>query len=309
MSKIFSTQLELILEQEIHTRLLPVDFMSTVKHWYFPVAEQIFLAAKKSQGTFLVSFNGAQGSGKSTITAFLRLILIHYFELNTVEVSIDDFYLTRQDRIQLASNVHALLETRGVPGTHDIQLALDTINCLQQCSGKSPCVVPQFNKACDDRKPKSEWPVVSKPVDIILFEGWCNHAPVESDQQLQHAINNLERTEDSDGIWRSYVNLQLAEYHRLLFDQAGLLIYLKVPSFERVFEWRGLQEQKLAQQVDSNSDAVMDESQLQRFIQHYERVTRSCLQKLPAQADIVLTLNDQHGIDSLRTNKVENENI
>ena len=309
MSKIFSTQLELLLQQEIQARLLPEDFMSTVKHWYFPVAEKIYVEAKKSQSTFLVSFNGAQGSGKSTITAFLRIILTSYFELNTVEVSIDDFYLTRPDRIQLANDVHALLETRGVPGTHDVKLAIDTINCLRQCSDKLPCAVPQFDKASDDRKSQSEWPVIDKPVDIILFEGWCNHAPIETDELLQHAINDLELTEDSEAIWRSYVNQQLAEYHRTMFDQAGLLIYLKVPSFEKVFEWRGLQEQKLARQDGSDKCAVMDESQLKRFIQHYERITRSCLIKLPAQADIVLYLNDQHAIESILINKGENEDV
>ncbi|MCK4709050.1 MAG: phosphoribulokinase [Gammaproteobacteria bacterium] len=296
----FSKSLKKMLQQEIQRRSLPDDFMLTVRRWYLPVAEQISQAKRKSQESLLVSFNGSQGSGKSTITAFLRLILIHHFELNTVEVSIDDFYLTRQSRLQLASDVHPLFETRGVPGTHDVKLITETFNCLQHCSPRYPCVVPQFDKASDDRKPQSEWPVIKDPVDIILFEGWCNHAPVESAQQLELAINDLERDEDSEGRWRSYSNQQLAEYHRLFFDQADMLIYLKVPSFEKVYEWRGLQEQKLAKQNKREKNAVMDERQLHRFIQHYERITRSCLKKLPASADIVLYLNGNHAIESIK---------
>ncbi len=186
---------------------------------------------------------------------------------------------------------------------------LNTFNCLQQCSALSPCSVPQFNKAIDDRKPEQDWPVINEPVEIILFEGWCNHAPVETDEQLQQPVNKLEREEDADGRWRRYANQQLAEYHRQLFDQAGLLIHLKVPSFEKVYEWRGLQEQKLSQDTNADKHAVMNEQQLQRFIQHYERITRQCLQQLPDLADIVLYLNDQHAIESIRLNNQETESV
>lgn len=305
----FSTPVKSILLQEIHSRFLPENFMLTVQHWYLPVAEQIFQTKKNTGGSFLVSFNGAQGSGKSTMTAFLRLILIHHFNLNTVEVSLDDFYLTQRDRFQLASDIHPLFKTRGVPGTHDIKLAVNTINCLQHCSQNTPCAIPRFDKASDDRMPEAEWPVIDKPVDVILFEGWCNHAPVESEQQLERAINDLERDEDREGLWRSYANLQLAQYHRQLFDQAGLLIYLKVPSFEKVYEWRGLQEQKLAGQNIQKNHALMNEHQLQRFIQHYERITRQCMEKLPDQADIVVTLNGEHAIESIQLADAEVENV
>ena len=304
-----SNALQQVLQQEIHKRSLPDNFMHTVLHWYLPVAEQIMLAKKNTQQTLLVSFNGSQGSGKSTITAFLRLILIHQFEFNTVEVSIDDFYLTHHDRQQLAKNIHPLFATRGVPGTHDIQLAVNTINCLRSCTQQSPCAVPQFDKAIDDRKPEAQWPLVNEPVDVILFEGWCNHAPLSTAAQLEQPVNDLERNEDAEGIWRSYSNRQLAEYHRLLFDRAELLIHLKAPSFEKVYEWRGLQEKKLEKDAGVDNHAVMNEQQLQRFIQHYERITRLCLQQLPELADIVLTLNDQHAIESILLKSSECENV
>jgi len=303
----FSGKVKLLLEREIQKRCLPSDFMSTVQRWYLPLAQQITKARVNEQGSLLVSFNGAQGSGKSTLTAFLKLILTHHFKLNTVEISIDDFYLTKQQRLQLAGEIHPLLETRGVPGTHDIKLAVDTINCLRRCSKNNPCRVPQFDKACDDRKSESDWPVISTPVDIILFEGWCNHAPVQTKQQLDQAVNELEQVDDHDGLWRSFVNDQLEIYHRQLFDQSDLLIYLQVPSFEKVYEWRGLQERKLSKDNNLSNQAVMNEQQLKRFIQHYERITRSCLEKLPDQADIVLILNDQHAIEQCRVRRAHLE--
>ena len=290
------------LQQEILQRNLPSDFIDTVESYYLPVAEEIS-HRKNRQGVLVVNFNGAQGSGKSTITAFLRLILIHQFKLNTVEISIDDFYHTRAKRQQLAQEIHPLFLTRGVPGTHDIELASETLDCLSHCSAENECAIPRFNKAIDDRDDRDNWPVVNEAVDIILFEGWCNHAPVLSKEQLETPINDLERDEDSEGIWRTHANEQLSMYHQRLFNQTDVLIYLQVPSFEKVFEWRGLQEQKLEKTSGAKKHAVMDDKQLRRFIQHYERITRSCLDALPASADIVLKLGADHAIESVQIGK------
>ncbi len=295
----FSDALSGRLQQEIHHRRLPDEFMQAVQRWYLPLAQA--LAERKKQGqTALISLNGAQGTGKSTLTAFLRLLLNEHFQQYTVEISIDDFYLTRAERLQLSQQLHPLLKTRGVPGTHDIALAEQTLDGLQACSADHVIDLPQFDKAQDDRKPRSQWLKINRPVDIILFEGWCNNAPVQSAEQLQQPVNELERQEDAEGIWRNYVNEQLKIYHQKLFQRADVLVFLQAPSFEKVYEWRGLQEQKLREQANANQSAVMDEQQLRRFIQHYERITRSCLEVLPGVADIVLSLGDDHQIESMK---------
>ncbi len=281
------------LQQEIKQRDLPDEFIQTVEQWYFPLAQS--LVEKKGTGSLVVSFNGSQGSGKSTLTAFLRLILIHHFGMNTVEISIDDFYLTRRQRKQLASEVHPLLITRGVPGTHDVELAVNTIRDLQNCSADHPCLIPGFNKAVDDRADRSAWRRQTQSADLILFEGWCNHAPVQSEAELIGPVNQLEREEDGQGVWRRYANEQLKVYHQKLFCLAESLVFLQVPSFEKVYEWRGLQEQKLRRQ-SGHTGQVMSDQQLRRFIEHYERITRSCLKVLPQQADVVLKLGDDHQI-------------
>lgn len=301
MTLSLSPQALSIVQAEMQQRQLPAEFLKTVEHWYLPLAQQIAGLHRREKRCLLASFNGAQGSGKSTLTAFLQLILPQQFALNAVTLSIDDFYLTRAERLQLSKDVHPLLATRGVPGTHDVQLASDTLDCLRHCSEQNPCRLPQFDKSVDDRADMALWPVVSEPVDVILFEGWCNHSPLSSEQELLKPINDLERDEDVDGSWRRYVNEQLAVYHQRLFDQADLLVFLSVPGFEKVYEWRGLQEQKLAQN-SGRQQGVMNEQQLKRFIQHYERITRQNLLQLPSLADIVLTLNDEHGIDAMSSN-------
>lgn len=288
------------VQSEIIKRRLPDDFMSTVTHWYLPLAQHIHAVYRSSKRPIMVSFNGSQGSGKSTLTAFLQLLLGQQFELTSVELSIDDFYLPRAEREQLALEVHPLLATRGVPGTHDVMLAKHTLDCLRDCSAQHSCRLPRFDKAIDDRAEVSSWPVVDQPVQVILFEGWCNHAPVQSPQQLKQAVNDLEREEDAQGIWRDYANRQLALYHLLLFDRADMLVLLQAPGFEKVYEWRGLQEKKLAEDSSASHKGVMNKQQLRRFIQHYERITRHALEVLPALADVVLTLNGRHAIEAIR---------
>ncbi len=303
----FSDALNKQLQQQIQQLELPETFMQTLQQILLPLAQYIQHQASLHDHSSLISINGSQGSGKSTMTLFLQLILQQHFKLNTVAVSIDDFYLTRAQRQQLAQQVHPLLATRGVPGTHDLQLALDTMHCLQHCSEQTPCKIPLFDKSIDDRAEPSRWPLVQQPVDVILFEGWCNHAPPASEQALLTPVNELEKCEDSDGVWRRYVNQQLQEYHQQLFDQADSLIFLQIPSFEKVYEWRGLQEHKLKKTASESSQGVMDEQQLRRFIQHYERITRACLDGLPHQADVVLKIDDAHRMVSLHFNEQRND--
>ncbi len=287
------------IHAEINSRQLPGDFMQTIEQGYLPVAQYIASEREKHRKPLLVSFNGAQGSGKSTFTAFLLLLLRYQFNLKAVDISIDDFYLTQNQRLQLANDIHPLLVTRGVPGTHDVALAKQTLQCLLGETAESNCELPAFDKSTDDRKSQSDWLRVSLPVDVILFEGWCNHAPVQSAQALLEPANDLEKTEDASSVWRQYVNNQLAIYHHELFQFADLLVFLQVPSFEKVYEWRGLQEKKL-EASSTRQGAVMNANQLNRFIQHYERITRHNLKVLPHTADIVIKIDEQHGIDSIR---------
>jgi D-glycerate 3-kinase len=168
-----------------------------------------------------------------------------------------------------------------------------------------PLSIPLFDKAVDDRAPLSRWQTLVQPADIILFEGWCVGATAQSEAQLVEPINSLEREEDPQQVWRRYVNEQLAGPYQALFAMIDVLMMLKVPAMEKVFEWRLLQETKLKQSLADNAQTgthVMSEQQLNRFIMHYERITRTCLEDMPGRADVVLQLNDQHQISEVQLN-------
>lgn len=288
----------LILEHK-----LPEDFISTVDAFYRPLAEAIAAAKNQAGSTLLVGINGSQGSGKTTLDAFLKVLLQEY-GCYAVGVSIDDFYLTKAAREDRAQELHPLFATRGVPGTHDLPLALATIDALRCASEDHPVKVPRFNKALDDREPEGNWTLVSQTVDVIILEGWCVASPTCDEHELQSPINELEANEDKDGLWRRSVNEFLLHYHRELFSQIDYLVFLQVPGFEQVYEWRALQEKKLAESwhrstQDSEGCAIMNESQLKRFIQHYERISRKTFASLAPKADAVLEIDKNHLITHL----------
>ena len=78
---------------------------------------------------------------------------------------------------------------------------------------------------------------------------------------------------------------------------------LKVPGMESVMNWRSLQEQKLnASSNQQRQHKIMDAAALERFIMHYERLTRAMLDEMPDRAQLVLELNSEHQIDAVRLN-------
>ena len=74
---------------------------------------------------YFVGLAGGQGTGKTTTSLLIKIILSKYFKLDVFRISIDDFYKTRKERINLSKRVHPMLLTRGVPGTHDINMMLN----------------------------------------------------------------------------------------------------------------------------------------------------------------------------------------
>jgi D-glycerate 3-kinase len=247
--------------------------------------------ARNARGCLVVGLCGAQGSGKSTAVAHVAIAL-EAQGLAVAVLSLDDLYLPRAARVALAREIHPLLATRGVPGTHDVALGVDTIAALRR---GEPAALPRFDKAVDDRCPERSWPAAPCHTDILLFEGWCVGARPQDADMLARPVNALEAEEDSDGIWRRYVNDALAGSYQALFATIDALILLAAPSFEIVPAWRGQQEAALRSRLFRNAEGAaqtMDAAALARFIQHYERLTRHILATMPGYADLTLRLDE-----------------
>jgi D-glycerate 3-kinase len=242
----------------------------------------------------LLGISGAQGTGKSTLADFLAVAMEVSAGWRVAVLSLDDFYLTRAKRRKLAADVHPLLMTRGVPGTHDLQLLSGCLSKLRTLATDETLTLPRFDKGRDDRARPGSWPVVRGSIDAILLEGWCIGCPPQADDALLQPVNALERERDADGTWRRFVNEMQAGPYAELFAELDRLIYLDAPDFAAIHHWRLEQEQKLAARRNQDDFAVMDESALAMFIQHYERITLNCLEFLPGRADVVLELDAEH---------------
>jgi D-glycerate 3-kinase len=284
---------------------LPQQWLAQAARCFEPLGQ--WLLARRSPGqTLIVGCNGSQGSGKSTVCAFLCEWLQHEAGLSALSLSLDDVYLRHGERQQLAQTVHPLLATRGVPATHDIALLCGTLAALS-APAAAPVAVPRFDKAIDDRRPQAAWDRVSPPLDVIFVEGWCLGARPQPSEQLAAPLNALEAAEDPDRRWRRYVNTALARDFAPLYAQIDCWFMLRAPSFDVVYAWRLEQEHKLAARLraalperDALPPGVMSDAQVARFIQHYERLTRHCLAALPAHMDVTFELDNERRVNEVQ---------
>jgi len=273
-----------------------------IKSFLIPVSFWIAKKVDKKQ-PLIIGLAGGQGSGKTTISSILTLILQKYFKLNVFKVSIDDFYKTRKDRRLLANNKHPLLMTRGVPGTHDIDLMLSFFKKIKSKNFKS-LKVPTFNKAIDDRYPKNLWHKIESKPDIIIFEGWCVGARAQTANQLKKSINSLEKVQDHSTKWRTHVNNQLKTKYKLLFNQLDGLLYLKAKNFNLLKEWRLKQERKLwIQAKDKKNLKIMSSVDVISFMQTYQRITQQMFKDALKSSSIIMNLNINHEIEKIKFKK------
>jgi len=235
----------------------------------------------------VVGICGSQGSGKSTLA---RIVVEHLQQcgLGAVAVSLDDFYLTRAQRIELAQTVHPLLRTRGVPGTHDIRWLARVLNAIESADPAEGATIdlPIFDKGLDDRNGQQRL-----HCQILVLEGWC--IGVQAQPDVLQTINALETREDADGLWRSWVNDQIRQNYEALWKSIDYWVQLRPPGFEQVVRWRSEQEQQIEPDKRMNAEA------LQRFIDHYERLTRWQWDCAPRQPGLRIELGIDHRVVSV----------
>ena len=268
-----------------------------IKFFLIPLCFWINKKAERKRPYF-VGLAGGQGTGKTTISSLIRIILTKYFKLNVFRISIDDFYKTRKERINLSKRVHPMLLTRGVPGTHDIDMMLNFFRKSKSKKFKR-LKLPTFNKAIDDRFSKKRWYDLKKRPDVVIFEGWCVGAKAEKNINLKKTINSMEKAKDQKLIWRKYVNDQLKTKYKNLYSQLNCLIYLKAKNFSLLQKWRLKQERKLRAKNEKNSNTkIMSKDDVLSFMQTYQRITQNMFKNTSKYASIILNLNSNHQIQT-----------
>ena len=273
------------------------DKEGQLNDFYLPIAELIKKKFKKK--TSIIGLSGGQGSGKSTISKILKIILKEKYNLETAIFSIDDFYKTLKQRKVMAKIVHPLFSVRGVPGTHDTRLLFDCIKRLRKKKFRK-IMIPKFDKSIDNRLPKKKWQVIKRKPDVVIFEGWCVGATPQRNKDLIKPINLLEKVKDKKKIWRKKVNNELKIKYKKIFNLIDLIIFLKVPSFKHVFKWRLLQENKL--KLYSKGKKIMSLKEIKNFVMYYERLTKHMLKNMDKKANSVIKIDNQHRLKSIKFN-------
>ena len=244
----------------------------------------------KKETPYFICLTGGQGSGKTTMSEFIQLVLNEFCNKRTVGFSIDDLYKTQEERKKLADEIHPLCEVRGMPGTHDMSLGFDLLESLSKADNSSKTAIPAFNKPLDKHYPKNEWKVFRGKPDFIFFDAWCGGVKPISEDNWDPPINKLEEEMDPKGIWSKWSNQELSGDYQKFFSLIDLLILIRVPSMEHVFQSRWLQEQTLEKNTSNPEmlDKIMTQEEVYRFVMHYERLTRHILEDMPNYCDILI---------------------
>ena len=241
----------------------------------------------KSKNKIMIA--GSQGSGKSSLSKLIKLYLEKFCYKSVVIISMDDFYLSKSQRTQLSKNIHPLFLTRGVPGTHDLELMNKKIK--QILNKEFPIYLPIFDKVSDSRK--RTYKKILK-ADVVIFEGWCAGAQPVGQNYLQKNFNNLEKHKDKNFIWRNSYNKYLNEYQKL-FSQFNFFIYFQFNQWDHVLNWKYKQELELR---DKKKDLGL-KKYLREFIQYYEKVSKWMHLKVPKYCNILIKLDAHQKIKSI----------
>lgn len=106
------------------------------------------------------AISGPVGAGKSTIAGAVSRSLAGE-GLRAVALSLDDFYLSREERDRRG------IAWRAAPGSHDLELMVHTLAAIQD--GSQPLLLPRFDQSRDDRVPDER---LDEAPDVVLFDGW-----------------------------------------------------------------------------------------------------------------------------------------
>jgi D-glycerate 3-kinase len=263
------------------------DLAPRIHHLYLPVL--FFCAAQARAATrrpVVIGVQAPQGAGKTTLVSHV-LALLPELGLRGAGVSIDDFYLTRDEQLRIAAAHpgNPYLEHRGYPGTHDIDLGVATLTALRQLGPDRDgqvARVPVYDKSMHggrgDRTSSSDWREVAAPLDVVFVEGWMlGFTPVPAG--------------DLDDAFLVEPNRALAAYdrwHRLL--DAFVVLRATDPRF--VLQWRVEAEEAMAARGRPALSRAAIEDYIRRFLPAYARYG-GAPDRIPPDRRLTIALDSQ----------------
>lgn len=240
--------------------LQAVDDAPRVDRYYLPLAEWVEAQRRRARAKrpFVLGLSGPQGSGKTTFAKAL-VAALDTLDQKAVDISTDDFYLTRDEQLELTrKHPHdPLFETRGFAGTHDVDLGARVLGSLVR---GVPTEIPRYDKSAHegqgDRAPESKWTHVEARQDLIVLEGW------------QLGFSTLPKHRMDEELWLA--NDELAAYD-VWTKKLDALILLEAKELDFIVEWRVGSERARREK----GETTMNEADAQRYITRFLPVYRA----------------------------------
>lgn len=223
------------------------DWIDLLWCFWLPLAQSLDHRQKTLGAPLIQGILGGQGTGKSTLTRILQ-ILLALMGQRTAGFSLDDLYLTYDERCALMQQ-DPRLRWRGPPGTHDIQLGLDTLQAIKQASQPSGAgaiiPLPRFDKSLHQGQGDRVDSILIPAPTITIFEGWFVGAKPVSEKVFREK-NPLPAPIDtaSDRAFAQRCNQALKSYLSL-WDLLDSLIVLYPEDYRLCQQWRQQAEQNM----------------------------------------------------------------
>ncbi len=280
-------KIELIIQKELNNLIGKKFSKSYICKYILPIIQYI---DKSNDKKFIIS--GSQGAGKSTLSKLIKIIIEKTSSKKVMLLSIDDYYLSKIDRYNISQQIHPLLITRGVPGTHDIKKLKEHLGQFKK--KQFPIITPTFNKLKDDISKKTK---VFNKADILILEGWCCGAKPIAKNYLHKNLNKIEKKFDKNFKWRKYYNSKLKNEYQQIFKTFDRIIYLQPSSFHFVLNWRYAQEKDNAKKTKTKN--FMNKNTTKNFILYYEKLTKWMIKNMPDKADMLIKVDKAQKIKKI----------
>jgi D-glycerate 3-kinase len=256
----------------------------TLWNLWLPLAMQLASHRQQLQRPLIQGILGGQGTGKTTLTAILALILKH-LGYRTLGLSLDDLYKTYIERLVLQRQDPRLI-WRGPPGTHDIELGIKVLDQLRRGAGEQvsrgagenyqlpitnyqlpithyPSIaVPRFDKSAWGGAGDRGQPEIVENIDIVLFEGWfVGVRPIDPsafDEAPPPILTPDDRTFARD------MNAKLPDYLPL-WQRLDSLILLLPTDYRLSQQWRRQAEQQM---ISTGKSGMSDET-VNLFVEYF----------------------------------------
>ncbi|MEH1796947.1 MULTISPECIES: glycerate kinase [unclassified Nostoc] len=238
----------------------PKEMLQVLWDLWLPLGIKLASQRQQLERPLIQGILGGQGTGKTTMSKVLSLIL-NQLGYRTLSLSLDDLYKTYSDRLVLTQQDPRLI-WRGPPGTHDVDLGLDVLDKIRQ--SQNSVMVPRFDKSAYKGAGDRTNPEMITGVDIVLFEGWfVGVRPINEDifDTAQPPIFT-----DEDRAFARDMNRRLHDYLPL-WERLDSLILLYPTDYRCSLEWRKQAEQ----QMIAAGKSGMSNSEIEQFVNYFWR--------------------------------------